>query len=165
MKKDSTDPLPQNPLSDEDKRLLRRRRLLKSLAAGAPALLTLKSGAALAQSSNMTLAQCITADVDNQNPTYSSYGNTRCWDNADSANNKHVTVPETSALTGSQNMNANAPASDVDTSDYCLLYVDSSGTPASDTYRGATGTELDNTLNTGSYYVVLDSCWTSFSSN
>ncbi|MBF0109907.1 MAG: hypothetical protein HQL76_12090 [Magnetococcales bacterium] len=131
-------------------RLARRRLLLKGLAAGVPAIVTLQSGAALAAQS--TSSNCIS------NGGGASFNEARCKTaTAAGTNNwKHVIDTDTSTWGV-----GGGPCPT--TTHYGAVFVDNLGNIATGGSFGGNGTGAANpTTPASGYYAVRQSCWTSF---
>ncbi|MBF0454168.1 MAG: hypothetical protein HQL72_05030 [Magnetococcales bacterium] len=144
----------------QSRQMARRRRLLKGLAAGVPAIVTLQSGAALAAASSN--GACILAPSNKQTITETATG-TRCAAGTDAFTSAgNWAYQKESAFAGGS---ADALDNNADGDSYCLIYVDSTGTlapqntPAANRW-GADGSAT-GTPNT-SYYAITSSCWASF---
>lgn len=141
--------------SVEISRRARRRKLLKGLAVGVPAIITLKSGAALAANSN---PMCVQQGGMGSADPISVIGGNRCYASAAAAATNSYTflaVGDPGWVGGS------GPATGAK---YCAVYMTAGGT---------LGTNLNNygavSAGTGAtatpsatYFAVKDSCWSSF---
>ncbi|MBF0188863.1 MAG: hypothetical protein HQL50_13150 [Magnetococcales bacterium] len=127
----------------------RRRRLLKGIAAGVPAVMTLQSGSALAGSTTT----CV-----QENGSASSPG-TRCVI-SDTTGNGDWKRGQESAYFGGIAFDGDG-ASDA----YCMIYVNSDGTEATSAAGGAGnyGGDGGTTSNpVAGYYAITNTCWSSF---
>ncbi|MBF0147555.1 MAG: hypothetical protein HQL84_15570 [Magnetococcales bacterium] len=129
--------------------LARRRLLLKGIAAGVPAIVTLQSGAALAAMS--TSVNCISnggggPGINQPRCQASDPTVTSPW--------KHVIDNDASVWPG-----GNGPCAT--TTNYGIVYVDNSGTIITTANFGANGSPTATNPASG-YYAIRQSCWTSF---
>ncbi|MGN7611724.1 hypothetical protein ACQZV8_06535 [Magnetococcales bacterium HHB-1] len=133
-----------------------RRKLVKGLIAGIPAVVTLKSGFASAGTSSA----CITSTPNASTPT--------------SVSNRCVVGDTTAATEWKREQESTYFGVDMDASDgdltasadiYCAVYVDDGGNEASannggSNYFGATGSSSgDPDTN---WYAITNTCWSSF---
>ena len=132
------------------KRLARRRRLLKGVAAGIPAIITLKSGSLLAATS----ISCVKQDAIS---TLANYGNARCVasQTAGNANGLAMLANNDPAWSGT------GPDTGV-TGKWCAVYMAEDGTLPAGPNWGATAPGTGNIPPAANYYAVTDSCWSSF---
>jgi hypothetical protein len=159
----------QPELSPEDLKLARRRKLLKGLAAGVPAIITLQSGAALATSSNGNA--CV---IENDGSKFTKIGGgamtKRCLTAAAHTTGmnqwvykKHTITANDIAVWGTGNTTGPGNANS-----WCLVYMTSGGS-----FEGAAPWGADVTAGAGTaaeitaepaagFYAVTTSCWTSF---
>lgn len=139
-----------SPLPDSEQRLMRRRRILKGMAAGIPAIVTLQSGAALAATSVSTC-------VKDGPGTYADLGNVRCFASDPTTNSYLFLADNDPVWTGS-----NGPGNTA--TPYCAVYVQEDGTVATANAGGAGnfgGLSATGGPNTD-YYAIKRSCWTTF---
>ncbi|MBF0142985.1 MAG: hypothetical protein HQL57_06000 [Magnetococcales bacterium] len=139
--------------------LQRRRRLLKGLVAGVPAIITMQSGAIAAAASSKN--NCINTGSGFSalaaNSINSSNGNARCGASTpDSYKYKY----QTEAWFGGD-VNGNSTPSEAGVN--CLVYVDAAGTgAAAGAGAGGYGSASANGDPDTGYYAVTTSCWSSF---
>ncbi len=160
------------PTEEELQLMARRRRLLKGLAATVPAIVTLQSGAALANTSGGSTA-CIAANPNAQTVTAegSTAGN-RCSDGAASPAGVeewvYVTEDDLTGGGGADSIDGGGGVAAGDS--YCLLYVDSAGNRATVNDGGGAGfwggngsaTDVAYSGAGTKFYAVTLSCYTSF---
>lgn len=136
--------------------LVRRRQLLKGIAAGVPAIVTLQSGAALAASS-------ITPQCTINGPSFASQP--RCVTSGVAATSVWVYKADNTsdpAVWGVGNDGPCTPAK------YGAVYVDNDGVVATANvggtgyFGGATGTGLATDQPVAGYYAITRTCWSSF---
>jgi hypothetical protein len=145
--------------SPEDLKRARRRKLLKGLAAGVPAIITLQSGAALAGKSIGDFS-CIASSGRTGNFTgWIANITKRCTAVGNIGNDMNWVSPDDAAIWGA----ANAGPAGVG-AEWCLPYMKAGGT------LGVVGTNFGANLGTtgvnawpaANFYAVKQSCWTSF---
>ncbi|MBF0381922.1 MAG: hypothetical protein HQL69_12945 [Magnetococcales bacterium] len=146
-------------ISPEDQHLARRRKLLKGLVAGVPAIITLQSGAALAGTSIARM--CLDTSQGRKLTTMNVGG--RCK-GALTGNEEWHYAP-LAGNTGVFGTN-NGPGGGAS---YCLPYMTANGIlatqnqPAANRWGAlATGAGTNAGPVSGTYYAVKASCWTSF---
>jgi hypothetical protein len=141
--------------------LARRRRILKGLVATVPAIVTLRSGAALANTS--IGSTCIAEHSAGQ--TRTSLSGNRCLDGTTTPVNPGWNYQLESYISGGADPNLDG---DGDGDSYCLLYVNSGGTLATANQGGGGaanwygGDTSFTSLPSADFYAVSTSCWTSF---
>ncbi|MBF0447532.1 MAG: hypothetical protein HQL67_04960 [Magnetococcales bacterium] len=140
---------PQQPeVTPENQLRARRRKLLKGLAAGVPAVITLQSGAALAATS---LSPCIGTAAHGQP------AGGRCQ-SADPGTGLKFLADNNSFWTGSD-----GPGKVSTTGNFCAPYLTQNGSKGNAANKwGASGSASGDVGPAANYYSVTDSCWTSF---
>ena len=143
-------------ITPQAKERMRRRRLLKGLVAagsGLPVVMTMKNASATAASSADSTCH----------KEFASTPATRCGATLNPAETPdYYRVAETDALFGA-NVSAGTAGAGA-TNEYCVVYVDSSGVPASQNAGAANlfGATAGNAAPDTNYYAMTDSCWSSF---
>ncbi|OSM06867.1 hypothetical protein [Magnetofaba australis] len=144
-------PLP----SPEQQARMRRRKLIKGLAASAPVIMTLSPGAALARSSSQI---CI-ANEPTSIPTGGNFAGNRCvTDNNVDANTNTQDGYKTwdrDKFTNYASNSATLTGGSAQTTDDCLIFVNEVGT-VNNTEAESYGDGQAN------HHIVTDSCWGSF---
>ncbi|HIJ84463.1 MAG: hypothetical protein HW380_1748 [Magnetococcales bacterium] len=138
-----------NQTAPDAARLVRRRLLLKGIAAGVPAIVTLQSGAALAATS--ITPQCITPN----GPSFA--GQPRCLTATAAGTSVWVYKIDNDTVWG-----GGTPDGPCAGGQYGAVYVDNDGAiNTSSPNYGATNTTT-NTQPVAGYYAITKSCWSSF---
>ncbi|MEO5328855.1 MAG: hypothetical protein H7829_11505 [Magnetococcus sp. THC-1_WYH] len=128
--------------------LVRRRQLLKGIAAGVPAIVTLQSGAALAASSVNPV--CIT-----NGPSFA--GQNRCLTATAAGTSAWVYKVDTDATVWSGGNGPCTPAK------YGAVYVDNGGIYTTSTpWGGVNGGGTTTDQPAAGYYAITKTCWSSF---
>ncbi|MBF0193471.1 MAG: hypothetical protein HQL71_02895 [Magnetococcales bacterium] len=148
-------------LSPEDQLLARRRKLLKGLVAGVPAIITLQSGAALAGTS--IPRACLDTSQGKKLTTMNVGGRCKTAGAVTGNEEWHYAPPQGNTSVFGVNSGPGGGTK------YCLPYMTANGIlatqnqPAANRWGAlATGGGTDAGPVSGTYYAVKQSCWTSF---
>ncbi|MBF0421608.1 MAG: hypothetical protein HQL73_01300 [Magnetococcales bacterium] len=134
-----------------DPKLARRRLLLKSIAAGVPAVITLQSSLS-ASAAATSMANCIARD---NIQTLTSYGGSRCMNSTAAGTNSLKTLAYNDS-----HWSGTGPCT---ASQYGVVYVDASGVVPTTANYGGNGTPTAAPVSgTSGYYAITKSCWGSF---
>lgn len=154
--------VPELDQQQDERQRQRRRRLLKGLAAGVPAIVTLKSGAALAATSTTCAINNYTVPASGLSGGIGPRCSTAVPTPGTAAAKYKFYEEQSSYFNADISGNANYNTGGGTAGDYCAVYVTNNGNNATNTTAGGLTNPNAQPDNASGYYLVTISCWTSF---